>query len=110
MIKDMAKQIIRQVTRQTLIIVSIMLAGGCFKDLGNYDYTEINDIVISDKGFSATYNVRLNSDVLKIEPEITFTKDADGSGSYSYEWVAVGQNFSEARDLSSERKGTSTIR
>ncbi len=68
-------------------------AVSCFRDLGNYDYTEVNEAIIADKGFTEAYDVRRNSDVLKISPEITFTKDKDGTGHYEYEWVAVGQNF-----------------
>ena len=66
---------------------------GCFRDLGNYDYVEVNEAVISDKGFESSYDVRTNVDILQIEPEITFTTDPEGTGDYSYEWVAVGQNF-----------------
>ena len=66
---------------------------GCFRDLGNYDYIEVNEAVISDKGFESPYDVRTNVDILQIEPEISFTTDLEGTGDYSYEWVAVGQNF-----------------
>lgn len=82
--------------RTTHIVIASCLAlciTGCFKDLGNYDYTEVNEAVIGDKGFTDTYDVRIDIDRLQITPEISFTKDSDGAGDYSYEWVAVGQNF-----------------
>lgn len=81
-----------------MMALSVMSAGaaslvtGCFKDLGNYDYTEINEAVIGDKGFGSVYNVRIN-ETLSIEPEISFTLDSEGTGDYSYEWVAVGQTL-----------------
>ena len=75
------------------IVFTVMILTGCFRDLGNYDYAEVNEAVISDRGFENTYDVRRKSDILKITPEISFTLDKDGRGNYSYEWVAVGQNF-----------------
>lgn len=85
---------IRNFTK-TFIVSAIVPAviSGCFRDLGNYDYIEVNEAVISDKGFESPYDVRTNVDILKIEPEISFTTDPEGTGDYSYEWVAVGQNF-----------------
>ncbi len=76
----------------SLIVFSVVL-GGCFKDLGNYDYAEINEIVIGDKGFDKAYDIRRDYEPFEIEPEIVFTGDPDGLGNYSYEWVAVGQNL-----------------
>lgn len=78
------------------IFASIILLGiitGCFKDLGNYDYTAVNDIVISDKGFDKPYDVRRDYEPFSIKPEISFSNDPEGKGTYEYEWVAVGQNL-----------------
>lgn len=66
---------------------------GCFRDLGNYEYSDVNEAIIGDKGFERPYDVRIGIDRLQITPEISFSQDKDGSGDYSYEWVAVGQNF-----------------
>ena len=82
--------------RITYIFIAFLLScslGGCFRDLGNYDYTAVNEAVIGDKGFETPYNVRIDIDKLQINPEISFTEDSGSSGEYSYEWVAVGQNF-----------------
>lgn len=77
-----------------LIFLSVMFSvSGCFRDLGNYDYTPVNEAVIGEDGFGQAYDVRRGMDSLRISPEIRFTKDADASGNYSYEWVAVGQHF-----------------
>ena len=82
------------IMKRLIYILSVVLTvSGCFKDLGNYDYVQVNEAVISDRGFEQTYDVRRKSDVLSICPEISFTQDSDGKGNYSYEWVAVGQNF-----------------
>ena len=74
-------------------ILILLCAVSCFRDLGNYDYTEVNEAIIAEAGFEQGYDVRRDSDVLNITPDITFTLDEAGTGNYSYEWVAVGQNF-----------------
>lgn len=79
--------------RKTAYIFLLMVAVSCFRDLGNYDYAPVNEAVIGEKGFEKTLDVRRDKDVLKIEPEITFTIDEAGTGNYEYEWVAVGQHF-----------------
>lgn len=33
-----------------LLVFCMLLLSSCFKDKGNYDYTDINDITIGDKG------------------------------------------------------------
>lgn len=66
---------------------------GCFKDKGNYDYVDVNEVMIGDRGFDTIYDVRTSIDRLVISPQITFTMDPSSVGDYSYSWVAVGQNF-----------------
>ena len=75
-----------------LLVFCMLLLSSCFKDKGNYDYADINDITIGDKGFAADtiYNVRANVDRLTITPELNFSLDPEEKGSYKYEWVAVG--------------------
>ena len=75
------------------ILSAVLTLSGCFKDLGNYDYIQVNEAVIDKEGFEQTYDVRRKSDVLTITPQLSFTIDRNGTGNYSYEWVAVGQNF-----------------
>ena len=83
---------LRLLTLVMILAGGMALVSGCFKDLGNYDYTDINEAVIGDEGFSVPYNIRIN-EILRIEPDITFTLDKEGTGDYSYEWVAVGQTM-----------------
>ena len=82
----------RKYGRPLFVFAAAILAAGCFRDLGNYDYTEINEAVIGDSGFSSPYNIRIN-ETLSIRPDITFTLDPDGTEDYTYEWVAVGQTL-----------------
>ena len=70
----------------------LLLLGGCYGDKGNYDYREINEIVIGARGFEGVeYKLRSGIDELKISPYITASQDPGLTGSYEYEWVVVGQ-------------------
>lgn len=79
--------------RRLLYILALFAAVSCFRDLGNYDYTDVNEVRIADTGFEKAYDVRRDYDVLEISPEITFTLDKEGKGEYAYKWEAVGQHF-----------------
>ena len=68
--------------RRLFYIVFLFCAVSCFKDLGNYDYVDVNEAVIADGGFEKAYDVRRKMDVLKISPQITFTMDENGEGDY----------------------------
>lgn len=77
---------------------------GCYKDLGNYTYKDINDVFIS--GIEDNYTL-LYKDTLRITPKLAFsgaaaTPDAD----LEFEWVTV---LSEPGNDSS-RKVISTAR
>lgn len=49
----------------------LLLLGGCYGDKGNYDYREINEIVIGARGFEGVeYKLRSGIDELKISPYI----------------------------------------
>ncbi len=68
-----------------------MLASGmlysCHKDLGNYDYTPINEITIA--GFKDT--TVLLGDPFKLTPNIIGTIDKSGDTTkYTYKWTAIG--------------------
>ena len=47
------------------ILSAVLTLSGCFKDLGNYDYIQVDEAVIGKEGFEQTYDVRRKSDVLK---------------------------------------------
>ena len=80
--------------RNFIYAVVLILVSGCFSDLGNYDYVEINEVSISDAGFEDAYDVRREKDRLQITPQISFSEEgADNQERYTYEWVAVGQHF-----------------
>lgn len=73
--------------KQILGLAAVLLTFSCTKDLGNYDYQEINAVDFS--GIQPAYAV-LVGDTLQIKPVLKFTKDATGNeDNYTYEWFGL---------------------
>ncbi|MCF8713936.1 hypothetical protein JM658_03765 [Joostella atrarenae] len=73
-------------------LIALALLFSCSKDLGNYDYKDINEIQIT--GLDSTY-VSLFGEPIKIIPELDFSQDSEGADSnYTYEWFAINQDLS----------------
>ncbi|WP_293310785.1 PKD-like family lipoprotein [Pedobacter sp. UBA5917] len=65
----------------------MLFALGCSKDLGNYDYHEINEGSISN--ILPTYT-SLRGVTLSIDPTLTFTQDnTNDTTKYSYKWSYI---------------------
>lgn len=70
-----------------------MIFGSCYKDLGNYNYHDINEVSIADVYFTdTTYELRSFVDTLRISPQIenSIIQDVDN---YEFRWMAVGNRF-----------------
>lgn len=64
----------------------------CSKDLGNYNYQDINELTI--KGVKSEYIVRTGLDTLVITPDISDKIDQADPSRYNYYWIMKeGQNF-----------------
>lgn len=71
--------------RLAIIFISfcaLQFLSSCYKDKGNYDYTDINKISITSA--KDTFDV-LTQDSLKISPELSSTISSEAD--YEYEWV-----------------------
>lgn len=87
----------------------------CNKDLGNYDYTAINEINFS--GIDSLYEI-LAGEHLDISPEITATLgNPDQEDNFTYEWATIPSGLSPAsysqlnkNILSTNRNLSETIR
>lgn len=65
---------------------------GCYEDKGNYDYKDINELVIS---FGDKFNYTINfGEDLEIEPEFNFDI-AENSPRYTYTWYVDGETRPE---------------
>ncbi|WP_432713084.1 PKD-like family lipoprotein [Pedobacter sp.] len=69
----------------TLILLSFLFATSCSKDIGVYDYHDINELKIS--GIASTINLRRTLDTLRLNPIIDATLDDGEVNRYSYAWV-----------------------
>lgn len=72
-----------------------LLLTSCYKDLGNYDYQEINELSVL--GLSNSYEVD-QDDSLKIQVELEGTKYADSSR-FNFEWEVGRQIIYRYKDL-----------
>lgn len=73
-----------------LLLLAIGVCSSCRKDMGNYEYTDVNEGVISN--IEATYSA-LRGSVLTINPTLVFTKD-DGKDTtkYTYAWYSIDES------------------
>ncbi|UKJ07677.1 PKD-like family lipoprotein [Solitalea lacus] len=72
-----------------LIAASIVVASSCKKDIGNYEYHDINKVTFSEFGELGVVNA-VYGKPLTIKPEVSYTMDVKGDPSrYSYEWRYV---------------------
>ena len=71
-----------------LFILGMILVSGCYKDLGNYDYTEINQVQFSDFPTEKQYAFK-NVDTLRVYPKLTGTLAKEDLSNYTYKWQAV---------------------
>lgn len=74
-----------KIYQHTILVMSALLLGSCAKDLGTYDYHDINDVKIM--GVNSTYSVRRGLDTLRIKPGLTATMDGGDTTRYRYLWI-----------------------
>jgi len=75
-------------TKIFLITLISLVLSSCLKDKGNYDYVDINEIAF--KGIASSYNVMMDFDTIRIDPEIIMTDgDVNDTGRFEYAWLAV---------------------
>lgn len=69
-----------------ILIVFCCVFVSCYKDKGNYDYQDVNELSFLNIDTAKGYTVFLG-DVLTVTPQLKGTQDPTGSGkSYTYEW------------------------
>ena len=85
------------ITAMALMVLS------CKKDLGNYNYKDINELSFANLDTINGYSVDLG-DILNITPAITATTDGNLTGNYIYAWKLLrsGMNLEE-KILSTEK-------
>lgn len=73
-----------------LFCLAVGLCSSCRKDIGNYDYKEVNEGAITN--IEATYSA-LRGSILSINPTLIFTQD-DGKDTtkYTYAWYSIDES------------------
>lgn len=81
----MKSKIYKNIAILSLILTMLAVFAACNKDLGNYNYTELNavDTVYDLRDTTVLYNSRF-----QLAPKLSFTLDPTASpDDYTYEWV-----------------------
>ncbi|TCC92187.1 hypothetical protein EZ428_10690 [Pedobacter frigiditerrae] len=74
-----------------VVLMAMVLIGACKKDLGNYNYNEINQLA-DVSGLPKEVSAIFGKNIL-LKPEFKFTQDAGtDDAKYSYEWIYIGPN------------------
>lgn len=83
--------------KYVLHIFLIVSATACYKDLGNYDYSELNNVNVEGILSNQWYEKYTYVDTLKIEPQISLA--FGGSQDHlKYEWILIPQMAGYVKD------------
>lgn len=88
--------------KKILYIMLLLVLGNwvfcsCYDDEGNYDYHDINEVLIGDKGFvDTTYNVTAFVDTIVIKPELSFK--IEDNKNIVYEWRLISGNVGNRKE------------
>lgn len=89
-----------------MLLSLVTMVSSCYKDLGNYDYSEINEIGV-DTDATGTYFAVDRYDTLRISPTLTFTQGAIDDSQLSYKWEMYADDWAntdeKAQLLSTEK-------
>lgn len=75
-----------------LAAVSV-LAVGCYDDKGNYDYSDVNELVI-DLNHAYTYAITLG-ETFELNPEIRFVNGSGDMSRLTYKWYLGEDNYTQ---------------
>ncbi len=82
--------------KYTILGICLLGLSSCFKDEGNYDYREITEIKVTG-GMEEEYSAYTMVDTLKINPELSFTQDAEAEERYEYSWYLAKSNVESGK-------------
>lgn len=78
------------------LILCILSIYSCSRDLGNYDYTEINEVSIEE---IPAQQVIYKIDTLTLRPTLHFSIDSVDMHRYQYEWKVVSSGTSNTYEV-----------
>jgi hypothetical protein len=77
------------------LVTTLAFLAGCYKDKGNYDYTTINKIIVTDARAASRIFI-FQGDTLKLSPTITQTIATEG---LTYLWFAYNNSSNSPYNL-----------
>lgn len=83
-----------------LLISLLGFVCSCADDKGNYDYTDINKLVIS--GIDPAYKKIAHVDTLRIQPDVQNEGGSRDEGEYRYEWKFIPRSVEHAENREDE--------
>ena len=94
-----------------VIIAAGLWSAGCADDIGNYDYTEINEVSVAVDDRSPeegkTYNVVAFIDNIDFDPQIKSSLGINDESAYEYEWrvmpLGAGWEEIDAEDITDRK-------
>jgi hypothetical protein len=102
----------KQIKLYSLIALLLVLATSCYKDKGNYDYEDLNNVIIVFEG-GAFISPR-SSDTLNIDPKLIYRGDttlaSTATQTFSFTWYCNGKEISKAPVLDIPVRELSGIR
>lgn len=81
--------------KKYFVILAVVLLAGCYVDKGNYDYKEINEIVIDVSDIPTEYNVS-QFDELTVAPEVKFTENIIPEENLEYKWTIYNTHYASS--------------
>lgn len=81
-----------------IILISAFISlfvTSCYKDLGNYEYAEINEITI--EGIEPEYTIDVDK-VIEIKPNLVATQYSDTT-KFTFQWTFDGKEVATTKDL-----------
>ncbi|MCK9304695.1 MAG: PKD-like family lipoprotein, partial [Bacteroidales bacterium] len=81
--------------KKYFLMLTVVLIAGCYVDKGNYDYKEINEIVIDISDIPTEYNVS-QFDELTIDPAVTFTKNTIPEENLEFKWTIYNTHYASS--------------
>ncbi|MDR0262506.1 MAG: hypothetical protein LBJ04_04705 [Sphingobacterium sp.] len=91
------------INRSFILFLALLIEGGCSKDLGNYNYKDVNRITITGllEGNHPTgriYEIPFN-DTIRLNPTVTGTLSASDTTQMTFEWKVDSVAVSKSKNL-----------
>ncbi len=74
------------ILKTIVLLISLGALHACYKDEGNYDYSDINEVVLDTTDVDLTFTID-QFDTLTINPDITFSSEEIDDDQLEFKWI-----------------------